>query len=326
MAKMGFTMEDLKGMSGRDAYGKTLAQLGKEDERIVVLTADALDSTRGSTFAEKFPDRTFNFGIAEANMVSAAAGFAIAGKIPIVTGYGFLLSMRAAEQVRTDICYPGLNVKLVTTATGLAMGTGGTTHHCTEDLAIMRSFANMTIVCPASPIETVHAVRACILEHRGPLYLRLVRGADFGGTEEIYEKEDIEFKIGEAVVLKDGEEITLIAAGQPVGLALQSADVLEKRGISVRVINMHTVKPINKEAINQAAKETEGIVTIEEHNVLGGLGEAVCAVVCENKHPVPVKRIGIRDEFCCIGPTPELWQHHGLNEESIIRAAQEILE
>jgi len=155
MSRMGFAMADLKGMPGRDIYGKTLAQLGEEDSRIVVLTADALDSTRCSLFAAKFPERTFNFGIAEANMIGAAAGFAIAGKIPVVAAYGFLLSMRTAEQVRTDICYPNLNVKLVATATGLAMGPGGVTHHCTEDIAIMRSFANITIVCPASPIETV---------------------------------------------------------------------------------------------------------------------------------------------------------------------------
>jgi len=193
-------------------------------------------------------------------------------------------------------------------------------------LPLCKAFANITIVCPASPIETVVATRVCILEHEGPLYLRLVRGADFGGTEEIYEKKTIKFKIGEAITLKDGKDVTLIATGQSVGLALQSAEALEKESISTRVINMHTVKPIDEEAIVQAAEETKGIVVVEEHNIMGGLGEAVCGVVCERKSLVPVKRVGIRDEFCTIGPTRELWEYHGLNKSNIIKAAKEILE
>ena len=281
-------------------------------------------STRGSVVEEKYPDRGFNFGIAEPNMVSAAAGLAIAGKVPVVSAYGFLLSLRCCEQIRTDICYPNLNVKLVTTASGLAMGTGGPTHHCTEDIGIFRTFANMTIVCPASPLETAEATRACIADHDGPVYLRLVRGADFGGTEEVYEKYDVEFKIGKAVTMQEGSDVTLIATGQPVGLALQAAQDLEKEGISVRVIDMHTVKPIDVEAIAKAAEETKGIVTLEEHNILGGLGDAVCSAVCSTK-PTQVRKIGIRDEFCKIGPTPELWEYHGLNKKSVVSAVKDIL-
>lgn len=321
MAGKGFTMKDSEQMSGRDAYGKTMAEIAKEDERVVLLTADALGSTKGTAFYNNAPERVFNFGIAESNMVSAAAGLAIVGKIPVVASYGFLLAIHCAEQVRTDICYANKNVKLVATASGLSMGTGGPTHHCTEDISIMRSFANMTIVSPASAIETVIAIRVCILEHKGPLYLRLIRGV----TPEIYKSEDIGFEIGKAITLKEGGDVTLIATGEPVYLALQTAKALKKEGIDVRVLNMHTIKPIDKKAILKAAEETKGIVTVEENNILGGLGDEVCSVVCENDRPIKVKKIGIKDEFCEIGPTKELWEYHGITEVAIKEAVKSIL-
>lgn len=315
----------LKGIAGRDAYGLTLAQLGKENENIVVMAADALESTKGIYFAKEFPERTFNFGIAEANMVGAAAGMAVRGKVPVVAFYGFL-TMRVCEQVRTDICYPRLNVKIAATASGLAMGAGGSTHHGLEDIAIMRSFPNMTVVCPASPIETVKATQAVIAEHDGPVYLRLVRGADFGGTEELYDREDIPFEIGKAITLNEGEDVSIVATGQVVGLALQAGKALEREGISARVINMHTVKPIDVEAIKRAARETAGIITVEEHSTIGGLGDAVCSVVCEECIPTRVRKIGIRDQFCSVGPTSELWSKYGLSKENIIDVAKSIVQ
>lgn len=324
----GFTMASFKEMAGRDSYGKMLAQCGAEDERIVVLNADCRHPTRATLFAERFPERTFNFGIAEANMIAAAAGLAIAGKIPVAAGFGFAVSLRVAEQIRTDVCYPKLNVKVVATATGLSMGTGGPTHHCIEDVALMRSIPNITVVCPASPIENAVATRACLLEHDGPVYLRLVRGEDFGGTDEIYEKSDIDFRIGKAITLRDGGDITLIAHGNAVGLALLSAKKLETQGVSARVVNMHTVKPLDKETIWECARTTRGIVTIEENNVCGGLGEAVAAVAAatRSQKPVPIRLVGIQDRFCEVGPTEALWRTHGLNEQAVVDATLEILD
>jgi len=321
MIEKNINIQNYINMAGRDIFGKVLGEIAKENEKVVVLSADSLASTRGLDFQKNAPNRVFNFGIAESNMVSSAAGLAIIGKIPVVTGFGFLLAIHCVEQVRDDICYANKNVKLVTSATGLAMGTGGPTHHCIEDISIMRSLANMTIVSPASPIETAIATRVCILEHKGPLYLRLIRDI----TPEIYKSEDIAFEIGKAITLKEGKDITLIATGEPVYLALQVAEGLKKEGIDARVLNMHTVKPIDKEAILKAAEETKGIVTIEENNILGGLGEAVCSIVCENDKFCKVRKIGIKDEYCKVGPSNELWKYHGINETSIKDAVKSIL-
>lgn len=317
-------IEIFKGLTGRDAYGKTLAQLGEEDGKIVVLTADALNSTKGDLFTEKFPDRSYNFGIAEPNMIGAASGLAMMGKIPVVGGYGFLLSMRCAEQIRVDICYPKRNVKLVCTATGFAMATGGVTHHCTEDISIMRSFANMTIVQPASPIETALATRAVILDYEGPVYLRLARSG--AGEKEIYKGGELKFEIGKAVTVREGKDITLISSGQLVGVSLQAADTMAKEGISARVINIHTIKPIDEEAIAKAAEETRGIVTIEDCNLSGGLGAAVCEVVSK-RYPVPVKMIGVpENKFGPIAPSQKaIWDYFGINEANIVGTAKGIL-
>jgi len=319
--QQGFTMKIFEHMSGRDAYGKIIAEIARENERVVLLAADALGSTKGTAFYNNAPDRVFNMGIAESNMVTTAAGLAIAGKIPVVTGYGFLLAIHAAEQVRVDICYANKNVKLVATATGLAMGTGGSTHHCIEDVSIMRAFPNITIVSPASAIETAIATRACILGHIGPLYLRLIRGV----TPEIYDSEDIGFEIGKAITLKEGKDITLIATGEPVYLALKTAKILEKEGINARVLNMHTVKPIDEKIILKATEETKGIVTIEEGNVIGGLGDAVGSVVYENDKTTKIRKIGIQDEYCKVGPTEALWEYYGISEDGIIKAVKSIL-
>ena len=320
-----FNMPQLKGMGGRDIFGLVLAQLGEESERIIFLTADCLWSVKGDIFAKKFPERAFDFGIAEANMVGAAAGMTLLGRIPVIAGYGFLMSMRIAEQVRTDICYPRLNVKIVSTATGLSMGTGGPTHHCTEDIGVMRIFSNMAIVCPGSSKETWEACRAMILDYEGPVYLRLERDPFFPEVEDLYDKGVRSFKLGKAIPLREGKDVTVMAIGKTLGLALQAAKALAKEGISTRVVNMHTVKPIDRETIQRAAVETRGIVAVEEHNTVGGLGEAISSVVCESA-PTLVQKVGICDEFCCIGPTDEIWKRHGLTAENIIQAVKSILD
>ena len=314
--------DELEGMAGRDVFGRVIVELGGEREEIVVLGADTMESARCHLFGERFPQRIFNFGIAEQNMVSAAAGFAIAGKIPVVAAYGFLLSLRCAEQVRSDLCYPNLNVKLVTSATGFSMGTGGPTHHCLEDVAVFRSFANMTVVAPASNKETVTALRACIVEHDGPVYVRLRRNP----SPEIYDGDPPPFRIGRAVVLREGSDAALIASGEPVYLALRAARELVGEGIGVRVINMPTIKPLDGEAVRAAAVETGGIVTVEEHSLIGGLGEAVCSAVCETAPGCRVLRTGIPDTFCEIGPPADLWEHYGLNVENLKGAVRRVLQ
>lgn len=318
MAESNMNMADFENISLRDAFGKALVLMGEKNPDIVLLGADAIGSTRGAAFAKRFPDRTFDFGIAEQEMVTAAAGMALCGKIPVATAYGFLLSMRACEQVRTDICYPGLNVKLMATHTGLSMAAGGTTHHATEDIAIMRSFANLTIVAPADAMETAKAVEA-VLNYRGPVYLRMGRGE----IPSVYTK-DYDFVIGKSVVMHEGQDAAIIAFGIMAGEALAAAETLKSQGINARVINMHTLKPVDKEAILKAAMETGAIVTAEEHTIKGGLGEAVAGVTSE-EYPVPVIRVGIMDTFCGIGPEKELRKKLGLTAESIVRAVKKAL-
>ncbi|MGA2548142.1 MAG: transketolase C-terminal domain-containing protein [Rectinemataceae bacterium] len=312
-------MADIEKMSARDAFGLALSEIGAENEKIVLLGADAIGSTRAAGFAKRFPERTYNFGIAEQEMVSAAAGFALCGKIPIATAYGFLFSLRACEQVRTDICYQNLNVKLMSTHTGLTMAEAGTTHHSTEDIAIMRSFANMTIVAPSDSLETVKAVRA-VIEYPGPVYLRMGRGE----MESVY-REDYEFKIGKAVVIGEGSDLTIIACGIMVAEAIKAAATLAIEGIFARVLNMHTIKPLDVGAVLLAAKETGAIVTAEEHTIIGGLGEAVSGAVCEER-PVPVIKVGLNDRYAIIGPEEGVKQRLGLSAEAICLAARKAIQ
>jgi transketolase len=318
MGKSSISMKDFENISSRDAFGKALMIMGKKVPELVLLGADSLGSTRGAAFAKKFPQRTFNFGIAEQEMIAAAAGFATCGKIPIATAYGFLISMRACEQVRTDICYPNLNVKLMATHTGLSMATGGTTHHCTEDIAIMRSFANLIIVAPSDAVETAKAVES-VIYHQGPVYLRMGRGK----IPNIYSR-NYDFEIGKSILLRKGSDVTIIAFGIMLTEALEAAEVLAKENIQARVINMHTIKPIDKDAIIDAASETGAIVTAEEHTVCGGLGEAVAGVTSAF-YPVPLIRIGIQDIFCGIGPENGLRKKLGLTAHNIIRASKKVI-
>jgi transketolase len=310
--------EDLAGMEMRSVFGNALVIQGDKHENLVMLGADGVESTRAIDFANNFPERSFNFGIAEQEMLSASAGFALCGKIPVVAAYGFLISLRGCEQVRTDICYPNLNVKLVATHTGLSMGPGGTTHHSTEDIAIMRSFANMTVIAPADPYELVKALDAAIL-HPGPVYLRAGRGP----TPAIF-SDAMVFKIGQSHLLRDGHDVTLIAYGSMVEPALQAGEILARDSIEARVLNMSTIKPLDEKAIISAAQETGAIVTAEEHNIIGGLGEAVAGLTSRVK-PVPIQMVAINDTFCGIGPEALLWQKHGLTAENIVMAAKKAI-
>lgn len=306
-------IELYKSLGTRDALGEMLGEVGGDYPDLMLLGADCIASVRGTIFGSRFPERTFNFGIAEAGMMMAAAGMATCGKMPVACTFGFLASLRACEMIRSGICYPKLNVKIAATSSGLAMGTGGTTHHITEDIAILRSFANLTVLAPCDGIATAKAIRAA-LEHRGPVYLRLGRG----GEPNVY-KQDFNFAIGKAVVLREGSDATIIAVGPMVRRAAEAADMLAAKGVSARVLDMMTLKPIDRDAVLAAAKETKLIVTAEDHSIVGGLGGAVAEVLAENPS-VPLKRIGVKDTFCSIGPPDSLMEKYGLTAKAIADA------
>jgi transketolase len=301
----------------RQAYGDALAEFGA-DERIVVLDADLSKSTKTASFQAKYPDRFFNMGIAEANMMCAAAGMSTCGKIPFASTFAIFAAGRACEQVRNSICYPKLNVKIGATHAGISVGEDGASHQMLEDISNMRVLPNMTIISPADAVEARLAVKAAI-EHYGPVYLRLGRLA----VPVIFDG-DYEFELGKGVVLKEGSDVTIVATGLEVHEALKAHDMLAEKGISARVINIHTIKPIDTELISKAARETGAIVTAEEHNVIGGLGSAVTETVAE-KCPVPVLRIGTQDKFGKSGKPPLLMKEYELTAEDIVKKAEKAI-
>jgi transketolase len=308
-------------MTAREIYGRTLAEMGKADDRIVGITADLAKTTAIVHFANAFPDRFFNVGIAEQNMMGVAAGLAKAGLIPFASTMAVFATLRAGEQVRTDIAYQNLPVKIIATHAGISFGHAGTTHHCTEDLAVMRSVANMTVIAPADGIETSRAVRACI-DIPGPVYIRIGRGFE----PPCYENEDYPFEIGKAVLMRDGTDITVICCGIAVLQAVQAAKTLtEQDRLSVRVINMHTIKPIDREAILKAVTDTRRILTVEEHNVSGGLGDAVGGVIAESGKGCVFRKHGIQDEFAAIGYAEDLYAHYGLDSNGIVDKVREMM-
>ncbi|MFY9442123.1 MAG: transketolase family protein [Tepidanaerobacteraceae bacterium] len=300
----------------RDAYGEALAQLGEEIKDIVVLDADLSGSTKTSVFAKKFPERFFNVGIAEQNLMGTAAGFATCGKIPFASTFAVFATGRAFEQVRNSICYPKLNVKIAATHAGLTVGEDGATHQSVEDLSLMRALPNMTVISPADAVETKKAVMAAAF-HQGPVYIRLGRMA----VETIFD-EDYEFEIGKGKVLREGSDVAIIATGIMVAEALRAAEILEKEGINAMVVNIHTLKPIDEDIILKAA-DCGAIVTAEEHTVIGGLGSAVAEVLAEKK-PTPMRRIGIKDRFGLSGKPNELLRLYNLTAEDIADAAREV--
>ena len=308
-------------MTPAEIYGHVLAYLGEERKEIVALTADLAKSTKIGKFGEKFPERFFNVGIAEQNLFGMAAGLALAGFIPFVSTFAVFASLRAAEQVRTDICYQNLNCKIIATHSGISFAQAGTTHHCTEDLAVMRSFANMTVIAPADGYETANAVRSCI-DYPGPVYIRIGRGFE----QTVFEGEDYGFEIGKAVTMHEGSEITVIACGPCVLYAVEAAKALkESKGIAVRVLDMHTVKPIDKEAIFAAVNDTRKIITVESHNIIGGLGSAVAEVITEAGKSCRLKRLGLQDTYAIVGYTDDLYNYYKIDNHGISEAVLEML-
>lgn len=298
----------------RQAYGDALAEFGA-DEKIVVFDADLSKSTKTASFQAKYPERFFNMGIAEANMMCAAAGISTCGKIPFASTFAIFAAGRACEQVRNSICYPKLNVKIGATHAGITVGEDGASHQMLEDISNMRALPNMTIINPADAVETRLAVKAAI-EYKGPVYLRLGRLA----VPVIFD-ENYEFEWGKGVQLREGSDVTLVATGLMVHEALTAYDMLKEKGISARVINIHTIKPLDEELIEKAARETGAIVTAEEHNIIGGLGSAVCESLAAS-FPVPVLRIGTLDKFGKSGKPPLLMKEYELTAEDIVKKAE----
>jgi len=303
----------------RDAYGKVLVELGKEIEDIVVLDADLSKSTKTSNFAKEFPHRFFDMGIAEQNLIGTAAGLAACGKIPFASTFAIFAVGRAFEPIRNSVAYPRLNVKIAATHAGLTVGEDGASHQCIEDLSLMRTVPNMTVLCPADAVETEAAVRAAV-QLRGPVYIRLGRSK----VPIVYERGNYTFELGKGITIRDGRDVTVIATGIMVSKALEAAGELEKDGIQVRVVDIHTIKPIDEEIIIKAARETGAIVTVEEHSIIGGLGSAAAEVVSEN-FPVPLKRIGIMDTFGESGTGGELLVKYGLTPQNIMEKVKEII-
>lgn len=303
----------------RESYGLALAELGETNPQIVVLDADLAEATKTGIFKKKYPERFVDCGIAECNMVGVAAGLAACGKIPFATSFAMFSAGRAFEQVRNSVCYPHLNVKIVGSHAGISVGEDGATHQCLEDLALMRTLPGMVVLNPADHYEMMAAVKAAA-EHDGPVYIRLGRLA----VESFNNSDDYRFEIGKGVTLRDGKDITVIATGLMVSRALEAVKALEAEGIDARLINLHTLKPIDREIIVKAAKETGKIVTVEEHNVIGGLGAAVSSVLCE-EYPAPVVKIGVNDEFGHSGPAAALLEQYGLCASHIAEVVRNTL-
>ena len=309
-------MADVKKVATRDAYGKALAALGAEHENLVVLDADLANATKTQTFQKAFPDRHFDCGIAEANMICVAAGMSTTGLVPFASSFAMFASGRAFEQVRNSIGYPHLNVKIGATHGGISVGEDGASHQCCEDFALMRSIPGMTVICPADGVEAEAAVKAAY-EMDGPVYLRFGRLAI-----PVFHEEGFNFQIGKGEVLRDGTDVAIIANGLLVYEAIQAGEQLAEMGINAMVINMATVKPLDDELVLEAAKKCGKVITCEEHSVIGGLGEAVCSLLSE-KLPTPVKRIGVNDEFGHSGPAAALLKQFGLSAEHIVEVAKD---
>lgn len=308
-------------MASKEIYGKVLTELGKENDKIVGVTANLAKSTNIGNFGEAFPERLFNVGIAEQNMMGVAAGLAKTGLIPFASTFAIFACLRGGEQVRSDIAYQNLPVKIIATHGGLSFGASGSTHHCTEDIAIMRSMANMTVVVPADGFETAKAVRACV-NIPGPFYMRVGRGFE----PPLHEDENFDFEIGKAINLHEGKDITVIACGVCVLQALDAAKVLEKEsGISVRVLDMHTLKPIDEEAIMKAVLDTRRILTVEEHNTIGGLGDAVASVIAQSGKGCAFTKLGIPDEYSVIGPPEDLYARYKIDATGIEETVKALL-
>lgn len=301
--------------------GETLAKLGDEHPEIVALCADLGKPTRLIDFGNKYPDRFFNFGLAEKNMVTAVAGLATTGKIPFVATYASFLGLLCAEQIRTAVAYPNLKVRLIGTHTGIAMGYYGSSHHATEDISIVRSMANMTVISPCDGTSLADLIEESVKTYDGPIYFRVSRGRE----DSVYKNRNIKSKIGRANVLRDGNDIAIIACGVTVQWALEAAEILAAEGIQAKIIDMHTIKPIDVDCILQTAKEVGNIVTVEEHNIMGGLGSAVAEILMENGAHCKFKRHGLNDEYSIIGKPYYLYGYYKLDGKGIAEVAKKQL-
>jgi transketolase len=307
-------------MTQAEIYGEVLTQLALKNEKIVAMTADLATSTKIGKFQAKIPERFFDFGIAEANMVAVASGIAEAGLIPVISTFAVFASLRAAEFVRTDLCYQKRNVKIIGTHSGTSFGQAGTTHHCTEDLAVMRSFANMVVIAPADARETAKAVEA-VLEWDGPCYIRIGRGFE----PPLHKDLDFDFEIGKAIELRDGHDVTVIACGVTVLHAMEAAEQAAANGVSVRVLDMHTIKPIDEAAVLKAVADTRRIITAEDHSVVGGLGSAVADVIAKSGKGCAFRKLGYQDEFSIVGYPEDLLHHYKIDADGILEAIGEVV-
>ncbi len=312
-------MSDIKKIATRESYGNALVECAEDFPDLVVLDADLAGATKTGTFKKAYPDRHIDCGIAESNMTGIAAGLATCGKIPFISSFAMFAAGRNFEQVRNSIGYPHLNVKIGATHAGVTVGEDGATHQCNEDVALMRTIPGMTVIVPSDDIEARAAVRAA-LEFKGPVYLRFGRAA----VPVINDKPGYKFEIGKGVKLREGSDVTIVASGICVDSAVNAAELLAADGISAEVINIHTIKPIDKDIILESAKKTGKVVTVEEHSVIGGLGSAVCDVLAENL-PTPVKKIGVQDVFGESGSAAELVKKFGLDGESVYKTVKEFV-
>lgn len=312
-------MSEVKKIATRESYGNALKALGEENPNVLVLDADLAGATKTGVFKKAFPERFFDCGIAECNMVSIAAGVATTGKIPFCSSFAMFAAGRAFEQVRNAVGYPHLNVKIGATHAGISVGEDGATHQCNEDIALMRTIPGMVIINPADDVEARAAVKAAA-EYVGPVYLRFGRMAVPVFNDEATYK----FEIGKGIVLREGTDVTLAATGLCVNSALEAAEKLAADGISAEVINIHTIKPLDEELILASAKKTGRVVTIEEHSVIGGLGSAVCDVLSE-KLPTPVKKLGVNDTYCESGPAAKLIEKYRLDGTGVYEQVKEFM-
>jgi transketolase len=318
---LSYTVTDTTKLSSTAIYGEVLCELAEKHNNIVALTADLASSTKIGVFAGRFPERFFNVGIAEQNLFGIAAGLAKGGFVAFTSTFGIFNSTRALDQVHADICYQNVNVKMLGTHAGLSFGQAGSTHHSTEDVGIMRTMANLRVIVPADGVETANAIR-CAYETPGPFYIRINRGFD----QRVYNDDNYGFTLGKAVTLNEGTDITVIACGSCVNEAIQAAKLLDAEDhIKVRVINMHTIKPLDEEVVRKAVQETRRIITVEDHNIIGGLGSAVAEVIAGCGKGCSFQRLGIPDVFCKIGLHEDLMAMYGIDTNGIIKSVREIM-
>lgn len=312
-------MSEVKCIATRDSYGNALKELAAGGaDKLVVLDADLAAATKTGIFKKEYPDRHFNCGIAEANMICAAAGMSTMGLVPFASSFAMFAAGRAFEQVRNSIGYPHLNVKIGATHAGISVGEDGASHQCCEDFALMRSIPGMVVICPADDVEAKQAVKAAY-EYEGPVYLRFGRLA-----VPVFHDDSYKFEIGKGEIVKEGKDVTIIANGLMVAEAIEAGKILAENGIDAEIINIATIKPLDDELVVASAKKTGKVVTVEEHNIIGGLGEAVCACLSE-ECPTPVKRIGVNDEFGHSGPAKDLLKQFGLSAENIVKVTTEFV-